>query len=152
MQPSLKTRDLLALPPVDRPRPERATRITRKEVAGFLLSAVWVLAVALVVFWLVHMVTTRPVPNVVGVEQLVAITRLAQLGYESKVVSVRFGDEQPGTVLEQMPRGAHVATKKPRLSLSLQRGPMRARCLISSASLSCTPTWCCVRWGWPLPC
>lgn len=122
MQPSLKTRDLLALPPVDRPRPERATRITRKEVAGFLLSAVWVLAVALVVFWLVHMVTTRPVPNVVGVEQSVAITRLAQLGYESKVVSVRFGDEQPGTVLEQMPRGGARGNEETKVELVIAAG------------------------------
>lgn len=122
MQPSLKTRDLLTLPPVDRPRPERATRIGRREIAGFLLSAVWVLAVVLVALWLVHMVTTRPVPNVVGVEQSLAVTRLAQLGYSSKVVAVQFGDEMPGTVLTQSPRGGSRGTDDTVVELVIAAG------------------------------
>lgn len=122
MQPSLKTRDLLALPPVERPHPERSTRVTRREVVGFLLTAGWVLAVAAVLFWLVHMVTTRPVPNVVGVEQSVAVTRLAQLGYDSEVTAVRFGSERPGTVLEQTPRGGSRGTDDTKVGLVIAAG------------------------------
>ncbi len=106
---------------VDRPRPERAPLIPRRTVI-FAAAAlgVFLLLVAGAIFYLATLRVT--VPDLAGLTEGVARTRLARVGLEISTVERRFDPLPAGTVLSQDPPPDTVVTRGGGVALVVSAG------------------------------